>query len=717
MGINLYLVCAIALVAAACPARADTPSEQLRHATLRQLELGEHVVLDGFSLGVAGRVALDIERFSVLAPGAQVVEGTAAGDRPLPPSDLVLLRGTVIGEDADSTVFISVGQWGVNGFVSRANGLHWISTGPYVGPLGPEPRVQVTDAAEFTDPLQPFCGYSPNDPRLNPPYGEGLIEAEPLFDTRSTPCNMAVMAVESDYEFTANLFGGNTSASADYAMTLMGAVSSIYERDVNVAQYVGYLRVWGTDVDPYGGEAEMGVFLDHFRSYWTYNMGSVQRVVAHGLSGRPLGGGVAWVNVLCNMSYGYGVSTSLGGSFPLPPTDHRAGNWDPFVVAHEIGHNFGTGHTHDSYDPVIDGCGIGDCSAAWGGTIMSYCHGCPGGMANIVLAFHPRVQEVIEATVANASCFTYLPSGYSALADRADTPVGVAVTIDVLKNDIAQSCGIPSIASVQSPTPGGGIVSIVTGGPNDLVRYAPASGFSGTDTFTYTNNGGNVATVTVGVHAFHPADQVIDPQPGVEADFYVLSNPPVLPDFDSLTLLSSSIVSQINFPASTGRFADGPLANNLGTVFTGYVNVPSPALYRFELESDDGSRMFVSGELVVDNDGLHGMQARSGVVGLLPGLHRVRVEFFENSGDAGLIARYGYTTSNLQVIPASAWFYGEAPSCPPDLNDDGLLDFFDVSSFLSAFAGGDLLADWLPDGRLDFFDVQAFLGDYAAGCP
>lgn len=714
---NLVASIAVAAsVSAVCSAQAAEPTRLLAHASLQRLAIGEHVVLNDFALGQAGNVALDLERFTILAPDAQVVEGTAQGDRPLPPSDLVLLKGTVVGEDADSLVFVSVGQWGVNGFISRANGLHWISTGKYAGILGPEPRVRVTDTLDMAEPLAPFCGYSPDNPALNPPYDEPMIESKPLFDARGVGCNMAVIAVDSDYEFTANLFGGNVSASADYAMTLMGAVSTIYERDVNVAQYIGYLRVWGTDVDPYGGEAEMGALLDHVRSHWNANMSSVSRVVTHGLSGRPLGGGVAWVGVLCNTGYGYGVSTSLGGSFPIPLTDHQAHNWDPFVVAHEIGHNFGTGHTHDSYDPVIDGCGIGDCSAAWGGTIMSYCHGCAGGMNNIVLAFHPRVQEVIEATVANAACFTYLPSGYAALDDDADTLINTAVTINVLNNDIQQSCGVPVITAVQSPTPGGGTVQILAGTP-DRVRYTPAPGYSGTDTFTYTNDAGDVASVSVQVHTLLAADQPINPQPGVEVDFYGLSNPTTMPDFDLLTPLTSSIVPQINFPSTTGLFAGGPLGNNVGAVFTGYVNVTVPGLYTFETESDDGSMLYVGDQLVVDNNGLHGMQIRSGNVGLLPGLHRVRVEFFENTGTAGLIVRTALRPNTPVVIPASAWFHGDEQTCAVDLTADGEVDFFDVQSFLNAYAAGQPAADWVEDGHIDFFDVQSFLADFAAGCP
>lgn len=56
-------------------------------------------------------------------------------------------------------------------------------------------------------------------------------------------------------------------------------------------------------------------------------------------------------------------------------------------------------------------------------------------------------------------------------------------------------------------------------------------------------------------------------------------------------------------------------------------------------------------------------------------------------------------------------------NCVPDLNNDGSLDFFDVSAFLNAFSGGEPLADLTGDGNLDFFDVSAFLNAFSAGCP
>lgn len=55
-------------------------------------------------------------------------------------------------------------------------------------------------------------------------------------------------------------------------------------------------------------------------------------------------------------------------------------------------------------------------------------------------------------------------------------------------------------------------------------------------------------------------------------------------------------------------------------------------------------------------------------------------------------------------------------ACPPDMNNDGQLDFFDALNFLGHFADGDEEADFTGDGALDFFDVQEFLNAFAGGC-
>ena len=57
------------------------------------------------------------------------------------------------------------------------------------------------------------------------------------------------------------------------------------------------------------------------------------------------------------------------------------------------------------------------------------------------------------------------------------------------------------------------------------------------------------------------------------------------------------------------------------------------------------------------------------------------------------------------------------PGCLADLNGDGMLNFFDVSAFLSAFNAMNPIADFTGDGQLNFFDVSTFLSAFNAGCP
>lgn len=62
-------------------------------------------------------------------------------------------------------------------------------------------------------------------------------------------------------------------------------------------------------------------------------------------------------------------------------------------------------------------------------------------------------------------------------------------------------------------------------------------------------------------------------------------------------------------------------------------------------------------------------------------------------------------------------YYQDAVICTPDLNGDGVLNFFDISAFLSAFSAMDPVADFNGDGIFNFFDISAFLSAFSAGCP
>jgi len=66
--------------------------------------------------------------------------------------------------------------------------------------------------------------------------------------------------------------------------------------------------------------------------------------------------------------------------------------------------------------------------------------------------------------------------------------------------------------------------------------------------------------------------------------------------------------------------------------FTGEVNVPTTGEWTFYLKSDDGSRLWIDGEELINNDGNHAPTERSGKRELEAGLHSIEVRMFERGG-------------------------------------------------------------------------------------
>jgi PKD repeat protein len=107
----------------------------------------------------------------------------------------------------------------------------------------------------------------------------------------------------------------------------------------------------------------------------------------------------------------------------------------------------------------------------------------------------------------------------------------------------------------------------------------------------------------------------------------------VLPDFSTLT------------PAKTGTVSSFTLdprdkEDQFAFVYTGQITTATAGDYTFYTASDDGSRLFIDGALVVDNDGSHGANEKSGVATLTAGAHQIRVEYFENGGGQSLDVNY-----------------------------------------------------------------------------
>ena len=73
-----------------------------------------------------------------------------------------------------------------------------------------------------------------------------------------------------------------------------------------------------------------------------------------------------------------------------------------------------------------------------------------------------------------------------------------------------------------------------------------------------------------------------------------------------------------------------------GLRFDGYVKVPKDGIYTFYLKSNDGSRLFIDGSELIENDANHGAVEEPGNIALKTGMHKIRVKYFNCGGGKAL---------------------------------------------------------------------------------
>ncbi len=107
-----------------------------------------------------------------------------------------------------------------------------------------------------------------------------------------------------------------------------------------------------------------------------------------------------------------------------------------------------------------------------------------------------------------------------------------------------------------------------------------------------------------------------------------------LPDFDSLQPINQGVIDSFYIDQITKR------DNFFGIRFRGKITIPKDGDYIFHTVSDDGSKMFIGGQLVVNNDFNHDMERKSGLIKLETGIYDLRVDYFNNQWGRGLAILY-----------------------------------------------------------------------------
>ncbi|HXO27035.1 MAG TPA: M12 family metallo-peptidase [Thermoanaerobaculia bacterium] len=487
---------------------------------LLRVRTGDHVRIAGWPVAPGTRRDVVIVRHEIYAPGARVLRVDAGGTHEIPRSRLVFFWGS-LADDPSSGIYVAVdpvtgtveslirtaagGQHQLRPLVPGKPGLHLLATPEaFLAGQGshPQPAWSCGEdqlggaAAGAHSAAAPIAHGSPAAGLgLRPPLLSLPAPAEPAAPlptvaeisgpiTASAGFNFATVAIDTDHEFMSQKFSDDTTAATNYIASLFAQINVMYERDLQVQLLVGTAILRTASVtDPYmqqpnTGGAASSAELTEFSNYWAANEGTVTRTVTSMLSGKSpsaySASGIAWVGSLCDHGYGYNFSQVF-------LIDYLAG--DALIVGHEIGHNFGSVHTH-CYSPPIDECwnvepgcysGPQVCPAPTTingvpnvyGTIMGYCHLLSGCQTDMV--FHPRTVAVINPHIGSALgvCMTQgnvaAPAVSAIHPDVGPTAGGTAVVISGSNFQSGDAVTIGGVAATGVNVTGPGTITAVTG--------------------------------------------------------------------------------------------------------------------------------------------------------------------------------------------------------------------------------------------------------------
>jgi len=310
-------------------------------------------------------------------------------------------------------------------------------------------------------------------------------------------CRAVKIYFEADYKLYQDK-GSSVQNTVNYVTSLFNQVAALYANEQIVVQ-ISQIKVWNTP-DPYIPYTNTASVLNAFRT----NLGtSFNGNLAHLLSTRSLGGGIAYVDVLCFKQYAFGVS-AITTTFNNVPTY----SWSVEVVTHELGHNMGSWHTHSCNWPggALDNCyqTEGGCPPGPppvnGGTVMSYCHLTSYGI-NFANGFGTVPGNHIRNKFNNASCLNGNSAAPTNLQASNITNTSALLTwasvpgthVYTLQHKAASGSAWTTV------TVGAGTTYTLTGlTPNTSYQWkvkTDCSAYSTTATFTTTGGGGGCGAV------------------------------------------------------------------------------------------------------------------------------------------------------------------------------------------------------------------------------
>ncbi|ETR73634.1 MAG: hypothetical protein OMM_06805 [Candidatus Magnetoglobus multicellularis str. Araruama] len=82
-----------------------------------------------------------------------------------------------------------------------------------------------------------------------------------------------------------------------------------------------------------------------------------------------------------------------------------------------------------------------------------------------------------------------------------------------------------------------------------------------------------------------------------------------------------------------------------------YIRIDNKDKYQFFIQSDDGSRLWINDQLLIDDWNMHGVEERSTSLILETGWHKIRLDYLQLGGDAVIKLLWKSNDMQKQIIP------------------------------------------------------------------
>lgn len=166
-----------------------------------------------------------------------------------------------------------------------------------------------------------------------------------LRGTKINPLNKPRRLQSSSYNYQVDIYmeidnsfvtksGGSMATALNYINSLVTAANIVYEREIDTHLHVAVVDL-NTVYDASTSTSNALTIMRNTYAASTWHTAGID--LHHALLGKGLGGGIAYVGVLCRSDYGYGLTASIGGSFVS--LDYRV-VWDLIAFMHEVSNGF-----------------------------------------------------------------------------------------------------------------------------------------------------------------------------------------------------------------------------------------------------------------------------------------------------------------------------------------------------------------------------------------